>query len=104
MSQPKKTKQVSVLLRMVKALGKCIDVIQHRPEQLEVRLDSPLPDSSDQVEHPMQHGGERSMLVEDHVDGGHGTSLMFDPTLRRQGRPHARSDHATISVRVNCPP
>ena len=47
--------KVVVLLGVVEAFGECIDVIDHGPEQLEVRLGAIVAYLANQIEHAVQY-------------------------------------------------
>jgi len=61
--------QIPVLLRMMEALRKRVDVIDHRAEHPEVGLFSPAPDVVDEVEHAVQHRRQSAVLVVNDANG-----------------------------------
>src|SRR5689334_8588344 len=72
---PQQPEQVLIFLRMVEALGKRGDVMNHCAEQLEVRRSLARLDRTREIEQAVQHGGERTMLVENDIDRIHPESL-----------------------------
>jgi hypothetical protein len=63
--------QVAVLLRMMELLRERIDVVNHRPEDLEIRRDAPLADLPDEVRHAVQHRRQGAVLVANDAVGIH---------------------------------
>ena len=55
--------QIRLFLGMVKLLRKGIDVMEHRVQQFEIRLDCEIADFTHDVEHAAQHGRKRAVLV-----------------------------------------
>ena len=60
--------RLSTLLGVMKALGKRIDVVDHRSEQVEVRLVATVADAVHQIQHPMQDRRERTVLIDNDAD------------------------------------
>ncbi len=87
-AQPRE--QVLVFLRVVESLGNRVDVVNHGTEDPEVGLHAVIPDRANEVEHAVQHGGKRTVLVLDDPDRFHGVS--FDARPGRIEQCSARED------------
>src|SRR5437867_9565183 len=48
---------------MVEALGESVDVVDHRPEQIEVRLVATVPNLAHEIEHAVQHCCQCAVLM-----------------------------------------
>src|SRR5689334_2088988 len=68
---PQDAEQVAILLGMVKALRKGIDVIDHRLQHAEVWLGRALADFANEIEHAVHDGCQRAMFVANDAYGLH---------------------------------
>ena len=79
-AQAQEAEQVFALARVVHALGKRVDVVDHRAQHVEARRGPALRDLAHHVAHAVEHRGQRAMIVLDDADGLHGlSSCAFRP-------------------------
>jgi xanthine dehydrogenase YagT iron-sulfur-binding subunit len=64
-------KQILVFARVMEALRKSVEVVEHRAEKLEIRVDASRTDFAHEVAHAVEDRGERAMFVEENRDGVH---------------------------------
>ena len=76
--------QVLVLLGMMKALGKRIDVVDHRAEHVEIRTRAAIADGVNQMEHAVQDRRQRAVFVLNGGDCLHCPSSADAPDAGRQ--------------------
>src|SRR6202790_3561810 len=110
-TRPEQLEQIGIFLGMVEPLHKRINVMDHCPKQDEVRLDSHVANFAYYVEHPIQHCGQRTVLLLDNAFSLHGISLLRSLPCRAAGRAlrHARwrsgprpiGGGARLTIRVN---
>ena len=70
-AQREEPKEVGVLLGLMEALRKGIDVVDHRTQHVERRCGPAQAYVPDEVKHAAQHCGQRPMLGEEHPNRLH---------------------------------
>jgi hypothetical protein len=65
MSLPQNAEQIPILLGVMEALGKRVDVVHHRIEESEIGLPAVLANFAHEIEQAVQDGSERAMLIAD---------------------------------------
>src|SRR4030095_10503339 len=87
MADAQEIKQILILLRMMEALGKRIDVVDHRAEHVEIRTHAAIADGVHQMKHAVQDRRQRTMLVVNDAVALHSHLLSGARRTRRHGSP-----------------
>jgi hypothetical protein len=79
-SDPQNSEEVGLLLGVMEALGKGVNVVDHRLEHIEIRLGATIPDFADEIEHPVKHCPQRPVLIVNDANCLHVSPALCRPT------------------------